>query len=141
MKNFITSYKDWLEEYKKDRHKTWIRVTLSNQLEIYLLDYSDWLDLKSYCESNNLSVHKIGLQYRSHSIEVDTEGSDGVYLIRSIIGSLGQSTRNTFTIGKLVDGKVKKTIWVVPELIQELEEEDNIENCFIEALIYSSDKK
>jgi hypothetical protein len=141
MKNFITSYKDWLEEYKKDKYKTWIRVILSNDLEIYLVEYSDWLELKSYCKDNELSVKKVGLQYRSHSIEIDTDGSDGVYLTRSIIGSFGQSTRQTFTIGKLTDGTVKKTIWIIPELLKELEDEDKVENCFEEALIYNYDKE
>lgn len=139
MKTFITSYKDWLEEYKKDKYKTWIRAILSNDLEIYLTDYSEWLELKTYCKDNRLSVKKVGLQYRSHSIEVDTLDSEGVYLTRSIIGSFGQSTRQTFTIGKLIDGMVKKTIWVVPELIKELEDEDEVENCFEEALIYNYD--
>jgi hypothetical protein len=141
MKNFITSYKDWLEEYKKDKYNTWIRAILSNDLEIYLTDYSDWFELKTYCKENKLSIKKIGLQYRSHSIEVDTLDSDGVYLTRSIIGSFGQSTRQTFTIGMLHDDIVKKTIWVIPELIKELEDEDNIADCFEEALIYDYTEK
>jgi hypothetical protein len=141
MKNFITSYKDWLEEYKKDKYNTWIRAILSNDLEIYLIDYSDWFELKIYCQENKLSIKKVGLQYRSHSIEVDTLDSDGVYLTRSIIGSFGQSTRQTFTIGMLHDNIVKKTIWVIPELIKELEDEDNVADCFEEALIYDYSKK
>lgn len=141
MKTFITSYKDWLEEYKKDKHKTWIRAILSNSIEIYLTDYSEWSELKSHCKDNKLSVKKVGLQYRSHSIEVDTSDSEGVYLTRSIIGSFGQSTRQTFTIGTLHNDIVKKTIWVIPELIKELEDEDNIADCFEEALIYDYAKK
>jgi hypothetical protein len=134
MKTFITSYKDWLEEYKKDKYKTWIRAILSNDLEIYLSDYLDWFDIKTYCK-------EIGLQYRSHSIEVDTVDSDGVYLTQSIIGSFGQSTRQTFTIGTLHNNIVKKTIWVIPELIKELDDEDNVEDCFEEALIYDYTQK
>jgi hypothetical protein len=141
MKTFITSYKDWLEEYKKDKYKTWIRAILSNSVEVYLTDYSEWSELKSHCKDNNLSVKKVGLQYRSHSIEIDTSDSEGVYLTRSIIGSFGQSTRQTFTVGRLVDGIVKKTIWVIPELIKEFEDEDKVENCFEEALIYNYDTK
>jgi hypothetical protein len=141
MKTFITSYKDWLEEYKKDKYKTWIRATLSNSIEIYLTDYSEWSELKSHCKDNKLSVKKVGLQYRSHSIEIDTSDSEGVYLTRSIIGSFGQSTRQTFTVGRLVDGIVKKTIWVIPELMKEFEDEDKVENCFEEALIYNYDTK
>jgi len=141
MKNFITSYKDWLEEYRNDKNKTWIRAILSNGVEIYLLDYSEWLDLKSYCKEKKLSVKKIGLQYRSHSIEIDTSDCHGVYLTRSIIGSFDKTTRQTFTIGKLVGDTVRKTIWIIPELIQELEDEDKVENCFEEALIYNYDEE
>jgi len=136
MNAFITSYKDWLEEYKKDKQKTWIRAILSNGLEIYLVDYSEWLTLKGYCKENNLSIVKVGLQYRSHSIEIDTSNTDGVYLTRSIIGSFGSEARQTFTVGKLYGDIVKKTIWIIPELVQELEDESKVEDCFEEALIY-----
>lgn len=141
MKTFITSYTSWLEEYKKDKYKTWIRAILSNQVEIYLKDFSEWIDLKEYCKTNKLSISKVGLQYRSHSIEIDTENCDGVYLIRSIIGSFGQSTRQTFTVGKLIDGIVKKTSWIVPELIKEIDSEDKVEDCFEEAIIYNYAKE
>jgi hypothetical protein len=141
MNTFITSYKDWLDEYKKDKNKTWIRAILSNEIEIYLIDYSEWTKLKSYCQENKLSIKKIGLQYRSHSIEVDTSECDGVYLTRSILGSFGESTKQTFTIGKLIEGTVKKTIWIIPELLQEFEDEDKVENCFEEALIYNYDEE
>lgn len=141
MKTFITSYKDWLEEYKKDKYKTWIRAVLSSGSEVYLTDYSEWLELKEHCIDNKLSVKKIGLQYRSHSIEIDTSDSEGVYLTRSIIGSVGRSTRQTFTIGRLVGSIVKKTIWIIPELIKEFDDEDKVENCFEEALIYNYDTK
>lgn len=141
MKNFITSYKDWLEEYKKDKYKTWIRATLSNDSEVYLVDYSEWLKLKSYCQSNRLKIKKIGLQYKSHSIEVDTDNCEGVYLIQSIIGFFGESTKQTFTIGQLHGNKIKKTIWIIPELIKQLDDEDDIENSFEEALIYDYTQK
>lgn len=134
---FITSYSQWLEEYKKDKSKIWIRAILSNSQEIYLIDYSEWFNLKLYCSENKLSISKIGLQYRSHSIEVDTENTDGVYLVQSLIGSFGDSNKHTFTIGKLYKDIVKKTIWITPELIEQLHDEDTIESCFEEAIIYN----
>lgn len=141
MKTFITSYSDWLEEYKKDKYKTWIRAILSNDSEIYLKDYAEWLELKEYCLNNKLGIKKVGLQYRSHSIEVDTDNSDGVYLAKSILGSFGQATKQTFTVGILQDNVVNKTTWLIPELLKELETKDTIENCFEEALIYNYAKE
>lgn len=137
MNTFITSHSEWLEQYKKDKNKTWIRATLTDQSEIYLRDYSEWDVLKSHCELNSLGIDKIGLQYKSHHIEVDTAGSDGVYLVRSILGSMGQNVKHTFTIGKLSNNEVEKSIWIVPELIKEIEEKDKIENCFEQAFIYN----
>jgi len=141
MKTFITSYSDWLEEYKKDKYKTWIRATLSNDSEIYLKDYTEWMELKEHCITHKLAIKNVGLQYRSHSVEVDTNNSDGVYLAKSILGSFGQSTKQTFTIGILKDNIVNKTTWLIPELIKELENKDTIENCFEEALIYNYAKE
>lgn len=141
MKTFITSYSDWLEEYKKDKYKTWIRAILSNDSEIYLKDYIEWLELKEYCSINKLGIKKVGLQYRSHSIEVDTDNSDGIYLAKSILGSFGQATKQTFTIGILKNNIVHKTTWLIPELLKELETEDAVENCFEEALIYNYAKE
>jgi hypothetical protein len=137
MNNFINSYQDWLEEYKKDKYQTWIRATLSNHAEIYLRNYQEWLQLKIFCENNKLGIDKIGLQYRSNSIEIDTTNTDGVYLTRSIFATFGQEEKQTYTVGKIYGSKVKKTIWMIPELIQQLEEEDPIEQCFAEAIIYN----
>lgn len=141
MTNFITSYAVWIEEYKKNKYNTWIRATLSNKEEIYLRDYSEWLILKNYCKDNKTSVDKIGLQYRSNSIEIDTTNTDGVYLTRSILATFGQNEVQTYTVGKVNQDKVKKTIWVTPELIQHLEEEDDIKQCFEEAIIYNYAKQ
>lgn len=141
MKTFITSYTDWLEEYKKNKYNTWIRAILTNSQEIYLKEYSEWLDLKTYCIKNNLGIIKVGLQYRSHSIEVDLNNTDGAYLVRSILATFGQEEKQTYTIGKIIGSKVHKTIWIIPELIQHIEEEDTIEQCFEEAIIYNHCEK
>jgi hypothetical protein len=137
MNNFITSYTDWLEEYKKDKYNTWIRAILNDGKEIYLRNYNEWMDLKNYCKLHKLCINKIGLQYRSSSIEIDTSGTDAVYLIRSMLATFGKDEKHTYTVGKVYGNKVKKTIWIIPELIQHLEEEDNIEQCFEEAIIYN----
>lgn len=137
MSTFITSYQAWLEEYKKNKYKIWVRAILNNNQEIYLRDYAEWTLLKDFCQQNKLSIEKIGLQYRSNSIEIDTSQTDGVYLTKSILATFGQPEKQTYTVGKIYGNKVKKTIWILPELIQQLEEEDPIEQCFPEAIIYN----
>jgi hypothetical protein len=137
--SFITSYNDWLNEYRKDKYKVWIRATLSNHQEYYLPEFTKWVDLKQFCQNNKLRVLKVGLQYRSHSIEVDLSDCDGVYLIRSLIGVMGENSKQTITIGKLYGNTIKKTMWVTPELIEELQTEDTVEDSFKEALILNYD--
>jgi hypothetical protein len=139
--SLINSYQEWLQEYKKDKYKVWIRATLSNKQEYYLPDIDSWQNLKQLCSDSRLKVNKIGLQYRSHSIEVDTSDTDGVYLIKSLIGMMGSNSRQTITIGKLYGNTITKTLWVVPELIEEFTTNDTIENSFEEVLIYDYEKK
>jgi hypothetical protein len=137
----ITSYEQWLIEYRKDKYKVWIRATLSNNTECYLPDHKEWMQLKEHCAANKLSVIRVGLQYRSNSIEIDTSDTDGVYLVRSLIGMMGETSRQTITIGKLYGTTVKKTLWITPELIEEISTEDHIDECFKEALILNYDKE
>lgn len=137
----ITSHDKWLEEYRKDKYKVWVRATLSNGIEYYLPSHDEWLKLKLICDNQHLSINKIGLQYRSNFVEVDTTDSDGVYLIKSIIGVMGENSKQTITIGKLYGNIIKKTMWVTPELVAELKTEDNIEDCFKEALILNYGKE
>ena len=138
MSKFITSHEQWLAEYHKDKYKIWIRATLSNNIEYYLPDHNKWIELKSLCEKDKLKVSKLGLQYRSHFVEVDTSNTDGVYLVRSLIGRMGENSKQAITIGKIYGNIVKKTMWVTPELIEDLSDEDPVENCFEEAIIYNS---
>lgn len=137
----ITSYEQWIEEYRKDKYKIWIRSTLSNGTDVYLPEHKDWLKLKKYCQENKLKIVNVGLQYRSHSIGVDTADADGVYLVRSLVGVMGENSRNTITIGKLYGDQVHKTLWITPELIEETKEITNIEDCFEEALIFNYEEK
>lgn len=134
--NMITSYEAWLQEYRKDKYKIWIRATTSDNQEYYLPDMDAWKSLRTLCKNNKLKINKVGLQYRSHSIEVDTRDTDGVYLIKSIIGFMGENSKQTITIGKLYGDKIKKTMWTTPELIEEITTEDSIADSFEEVLIY-----
>jgi hypothetical protein len=139
--NFITNYESWLAEYRKDKYKIWIRATLSNDVEVYLPEYKDWLSLKTFCKDAKLGIKKVGLQYRSHSIEVDTTDTDGVYLVRSLVGVMGETSRQTITIGKLYGTQIHKSLWVTPELMAETNEIDDVENCFKEALILNYEQE
>jgi hypothetical protein len=137
----IRSYEQWLIEYKKDKHKIWIKAVLDDNSEFYLSDHKEWLNLKTYCDKENKCPTKVSLQYRSHSIEVDVAEDDGVYLVRSLIGMMGQDSKQTITIGKVRGNTVYKTMWVTPELLEDLKTEDPIEECFKEALILKNGNK
>jgi hypothetical protein len=142
MNSLIKNHEEWLIEYRKDKYKIWIIVHLSNNEIIYLKDYSEWTSLlKEYCENNNLCIDTIVLRYRSNSIEIDTKGTKGVYLVKSVLGQMGQSNKYTLTSGKLIDDYVEKSIWLIPELIKHLEEQETIEHCFKEAIIYNHEQE
>lgn len=141
MKQFIHTYSDWLTEYKKNKTLTWFKVTLSDKLDYYFNQYEDWFDIKKICQSCKLNIISIGLQYKSNSCNIDTIDADGVYLIRSALGAIGEATKQTITIGKLHNSIVYKTMWVVPELVEQLNDQDKVENCFEEAIIYNDKQK
>lgn len=138
---FIIGYENWLQEYRKDKYNIWTKVKADNNIEYYLRDQKDWLRFKDFCDSHNTKVLSIALQYRSHSVSIDTEDTDGVYLVRSIIGQMGEQSKQAITIGKVYGDIVKKTILVTPELIEEFSDEDTVEECFEEALILYAKKK
>jgi len=141
MNSYITTHDQWLEEYRKDKRAIWVRALLSDGREIYFKDYDTWHDIKKTCSERCLSVEKIKLQYRSHIIEVDTNGVEGVYLVRSVMGQIGGDSKNYYTIGCVIDGKVRKSMWLTPELIEEENIEDTLDNCFEEAIIYHYEKE
>ena len=137
MTEFITSRDQWLLEYRKDKESVWVISELSDGSEIYFKDYKKWLEIKSKCEEESLSVEAIRLQYRSHVVRSNTKSSEGVYLVRSIMGEVGGITRNYYTVGKMKKGAVHKSRWLLPELIEEEKEKDTLDNCFEEAIIYN----
>jgi hypothetical protein len=137
MNELIKNHDLWLLEYKQNKYNVWFTIDLSNGEKIYLRHYDEWYGkLKQYCYHNNLKIECINLQYRSNIISIDTRNSNAVYLIRSVLGQIGQANKQTVTIGKLINNTMKKSIFLTPELITYLEEEDPIESCFEEAIIY-----
>lgn len=132
----LSSYDQWLEEYRKDKYKIWIKVSLSNGEERYFSDYKDWYKVKDYCAEKSVDVHEIGLQYRSNYLGVDSKDCDGVYLVQSLVGLMGEQSRKTYTVGKIKGDIVEKQVFMTPELIEDRKEEDPVESCFEEGLLY-----
>lgn len=137
MNSFITSDKEWRSLYSKNRYDIWFIVSLSNDETIYLRNYKEWLLLKNYCESNKYNIVCLKIRYKSHIVSIDTKNSNGVYLVKSILGSLNSKSIDTITSGILKNNIVRKTIWTTPELVEYLSEDDSVDNCFEKALIYN----
>ena len=138
MTNIIFGYDNWVSEYrnsKKFRKSIWIYAKLNNDQDVYLSQYEYWQDLKNLIKDKNYKVVEIGLKYKSNLITVDATNSDGVYVVRSVKGEFGGSTKQCYTIGIVRDNNVHKTMWLVPELIEESSFIDDVDNCFEEAMI------
>lgn len=132
---------EWLPQYRTNKEATWIRCKLSNDEKVNFHEFDGWLDLKKKCEESNLFFKQIALQYRSHLEHVDLKDANGLYLIRSVKGQMNGKTQHSYTIGVIKDKKVQKKMWLVPELIVDIEYEDEVENCFEEAIIYDKTKE
>lgn len=132
----FSSYDQWLAEYRKDKYKIWVKITLSNGEERYFCDYEDWFKVKDYCQRNVVNVDEIGLQYRSNYLGVNAKDCDGVYLVQSIIGVMGEQSKKTYTVGKIHGDIVEKQVFLTPELIEDRTEKDSIKLCFEEGLLY-----
>lgn len=129
------------EKYKKNNRAIWIRCKLTNGEEFNLDEHKDWTNLKGKCEQERLYFSELYLQYKSHKESIDIENSDGIYIVKSVMGQMGGETKNYFTTGIVNGEKVKKKMWITPELIVTNEYEDEIENCFEEAIIYDKTEK
>lgn len=132
---------EWRKEYRNGKHKkVWIVLTIDGQ-KFFLEDFEDYLSMKERLDKQKSLIDCIGLQYKSHVVEQSAKNSDGVYLIRSVKGHMGGDSIDTYTTGIVFGNKVKKTMWSVPALVPEGSYEDNIEDCFEEAIIYHDKKK
>lgn len=135
-------HKKFLVKYRQNKSAVWIRGKLTNDEEFNYDDFKDWTKLKIRCEKENLFLKELYLQFKSHQEKIDLDNIDGIYLIRSLKGVIGQE-RNThyYTVGKVIGDKVEKQMWITPELVVEKEYEDKVEECFQEAIIYDQKKK
>jgi hypothetical protein len=136
--------KKWADFYSSDKNnisKIFVKVMTTDQKHWFFSDYDIWYEVKDHCEKNSVFVQDLHLQFRTHKCIIDIEECDALYLVRSALGSIGQPTKNYFTVGKLKDGVVHKQMWLTPELILDKEYDDVLSGCFEEAMIYNGQKK
>lgn len=131
----------WLEAYRVNKSAIWIRCSLSNGEELFYDKFDGWLNLKEKCEKEKIFFNTLSLQFRSNKLDLDVKDCDAIYLIRSVMGQIGSDTRNYYTVGKVCGTKVKKQMILVPELIVDKEFEENVSECFSEAIIYNETTK
>lgn len=136
--------KKWAEFYSSDRDnisKRFVKVKTSDGKHWFFSKYDIWYEIKEHCEKNHLIVEDLHLQFRTNKCIIDVSDADGIYLVRSVLGAIGQPTKNYFTVGVLRGDTVHKQMWLLPELILDKEYEDNLSGCFEEALIRYDKKK
>ena len=132
--------KKWSDFYSSDRkniNNIFVKVMTSDEKHFFFHDYNEWLNIKEHCEKNSVIVQDLHLQFRSNKCIIDIpQKIIGIYLVRSVLGSIGQPTKNYFTVGFLKkDGLVYKQMWLTPEMILDKEYTDEVSQCFEEALI------
>ena len=133
---------EFLKSYTHNKYATWIRCKLTNGEEFNYDKFEGWRKIKDKCDKENLFLSELYLQFRSHKATIDIDnGVDGVYLIRSLLGAIGSDSKEYYTVGLVKGNSVSKKMWITPELVLDKEYEDEIENCFEEAIIYDKTKE
>lgn len=130
----------WVQFYRSNKSNTkyvFIKVMTTDGEHFFCQDYDEWFGVKEYCEKNSVFIQDLHLQFRTNRTIIDVAEADAIYVVRSVLGAMGQETKHYLTVGVLSDGKMVKRMYVVPELIKEKEYEDSLSNCFDEALIYN----
>lgn len=132
----------WAEFYRANRSsnssKVFVKVMTSDERHFFFSDYDDWYKVKRHCEQNSVTIKDLHLQFRSNKVILNIGEKDlcGVYLVRSVMGAIGQKTRHYYTFGRVFeDGSVEKEMWNTPELTMEKDYTDNFSNCFEEAIV------
>lgn len=135
------SNQEWISKYRSNKQAIWIKCELTDGSKHYHDQFSGWMEIKELCKKNKCFIKDLKLSYRSHEVNIDLEEAEGIYLIRSAMGQMGQETKNFYTTGVLKRGIVHKKMWLIPELVVEKELEDDLGDCFEEALIRDEQKK
>lgn len=136
----IKDLESWKSEYRKDKTKVWVIVTLSNNVTYFFKDYEDWYTIIDIAHNNNLYVEEVGLRYRSNIYRKKVSG-EGLYIIRSALGSPGSETIDTMTIGTVEGDFVLKDIIQLPALIVMNSHKDKLSECTPEVILMWENKK
>lgn len=131
----------WLQAYRTNKDAVWIKCKLTNGDEFFYDHHIGWKMIKNECDKKGVFVEEMYLQFRSHEVTIDVAEAEAVYLIRSVMGQMGGESRQYYTTGRLEDDKMRKQMWLIPELIVEKELLDEIDECFEEAIIYHEKTK
>lgn len=134
---------EFLKKYRTNKTSVWIKIKLTDSQEFYFTAYENWPWIKKICDNKDLFIEEFQLQFRSHEVNINVpQDIDGIYFIRSILGQMGGESKHFYTVGFIYDdGKVKKDMYIIPELVKEKTYEDDIESCFEEGIIYNVGKK
>ena len=132
---------EWLSRYRSNKDAIWIKCKLTDDRQFYHDDFKGWLEIKDICDTDGVFVKELKLSFRSHEISVDIDDAEAVYLIKSVMGQIGADTKHYYTTGVLKEGIVYKQMWLIPELVIDKEFEENIEECFRQAVIYNDQEK
>lgn len=132
----------WKDHYSKcDYNRIWVKMMTDDGKHFFFSDYDDWYKVQDYCKENSVFIKDMHLQFRSHQCIMELGDIEGLYFVRSVMGAMGQKSKNFFTVGLLKDGMVHKKMWLVPELIVEKEMIDPLDQCFEEAMLYNEKKR
>jgi hypothetical protein len=132
---------EWLKHYRENKNVVWIKGVLANNEEVFLSNFKDLPALANRLENEINFFEKLSLQFRSHEVHLNITDCDGIYLVKSILGQFGGSSKDTITFGRVIGNNVYKTLYISPELIIEKEHVDPLSNCFEEAIIYDKTRK
>ena len=131
----------WLKAYRTNKDAVWIKCRLTNGEEHFHAHHVGWMVIRDLCHAKNVFVEELYLQFRTHEVEIDVKDAEAIYLIRSVMGQMGNKTHQYYTTGRLEGGKMHKQMWLIPELIVEKELSDELDECFEEAIIYNEEAK
>ena len=134
--------KDFLADMRsEDYFSTWVNVKFSNGSELYFNQPRHWKNIRTKCYQESIEITSVDLQFRSHCENVYSGSGCGVYLVPTVVGEMGGVSRECITVGVIDKNTVRKKIWTTPEIIEDKSYEDDVENCFEEALVYKNDKR
>ncbi len=141
----LIGHEAWQAKYKSlpepERRQTWILLFPESGPTMYIQNFKDWPEVILDLKKNNVRLDKIGLQYRSHTVEYQVKNYDGVYIAQTAKGSTGSTTIHCFSLGFVKDNMVYRTLYTTPDLTPDLQLEDHVDEVIQEALlIYDTEK-